>query len=79
VIFAYVTGWRVPSEVLTREWHHVDFERKLILLELGETNNGKPRIFPLTPELLELLREQRAKTDSHQRESKGNLPLGISP
>jgi integrase len=23
---AYITGWRVPSEVLTRRWQHVDLE-----------------------------------------------------
>jgi integrase len=26
VRFAYITGWRIPSEVLKLQWRHVDFE-----------------------------------------------------
>ena len=28
---AYITGWRVASEILTREWKHVDFEAGFLL------------------------------------------------
>lgn len=30
---AYITGWRVPSEVLTRRWQHVDLEGGWLRLE----------------------------------------------
>ncbi|MCI0615205.1 tyrosine-type recombinase/integrase, partial [bacterium] len=58
VIFAYCTGWRL-GEVFTREWQHVDFKSKVVRLEPGETKNGKGRMFPLTPQLLQLLKEQK--------------------
>ena len=34
--FAFLTGWRVKSEVLSREWRHVDFKRGTVRLEPGE-------------------------------------------
>jgi len=55
VTFAYLTGWRIDSEVLTREWRHVDFEANEIRLDPGETKNGEPRVFPLTADLRALL------------------------
>ena len=36
---AYVTGWRIRSELLTRRWTHIDFEAGWIRLEPGETKN----------------------------------------
>src|SRR5215470_16021246 len=47
----YITGWRVKSEILTRQWGHVDFESGWLRLEPGETKNGEGRQFPLTPAL----------------------------
>jgi integrase len=55
---AYITGWRVQSEVLTRRWEHVDFDAGWLVLEPGETKNGEGRRFPLTPELRSLLEAQ---------------------
>ena len=55
---AYVTGWRVQSEVLTRRWEHVDFDGGWLVLEPGETKNDEGRQFPLTPELRSLLEAQ---------------------
>ncbi len=42
---AYLTGWRVKSELLTRQWAHVDFQSGWLRLEPGETKNaeGRPR------------------------------------
>jgi integrase len=40
VTFAYITGWRIDSEVLTRQWRHVDFDANEIRLDPGETKNG---------------------------------------
>lgn len=48
---AYITGWRLRSEILTRQKHHVDLEAGWLGLESGETKNGEGRMFPLTPEL----------------------------
>lgn len=44
--FAYWTGWRVPSEVLTLEWRQVDRNAGTVRLEAGMTKNGEPRVFP---------------------------------
>ena len=39
VRFAYVTGWRVQSEVLPLEWRHVDRKVGEVRLEPGTTKN----------------------------------------
>lgn len=46
ITFAYYTGWRVPSEILTLEWRQVDRTAKVIRLEPGQTKNGHGREFP---------------------------------
>jgi integrase len=56
---AYVTGWRLKSEILTRRWQHVDLEAGWLRLDPGETKNGDGRMFPLTPELATALTRQR--------------------
>lgn len=61
ITFAYITGWRVNSEVLTREWRHVDFAAGEIRLDPGETKNGEGRTFPFTSELRALLEAQYAR------------------
>jgi integrase len=64
VTFAYLTGWRIDSEVLTREWRHVDFEANEIRLDPGETKNGEPRVFPLTDDLRALLLARQAAREA---------------
>src|SRR5258705_6194791 len=59
---AYLTGWRVKSELLTRQWAHVDFQSGWLRLEPGETKNAEGRQFPLTPALRAVLERQRART-----------------
>lgn len=59
---AYITGWRIASEILTRQKHHVNLEAGWLRLEPGETDNGEGRNFPLTPELREVLAQQIEKT-----------------
>lgn len=51
VRFAYLTGWRVQSEVLPLEWRHVDRQQGEVRLEAGTTKNGEARVFPFTPHL----------------------------
>jgi integrase len=63
--FAYLTGWRVPSEVLPLTWDRVDFAVGVVRLDVRTTKNGAGRTFPfdVLPELAELLRRQRLYTD----------------
>jgi integrase len=63
VRFAYITGWRIASEVLPLEWRHVDFNGDEIRLDAGTTKNDEARAFPLTTELRVLLEERRRSSD----------------
>jgi integrase len=74
--FAYVTGWRVPSEVLTLTWAQVSFEGSgSVRLEPGTTKNEQARTFPLAvDELRALLEEQRARTEEVQRQTGQIVP-----
>jgi integrase len=58
VEFAYITGWRIPSEVLTLEWRHVDFKAGEVRLDPGSTKNREGRVFPFTDDLRALLEAQ---------------------
>jgi integrase len=65
VTFAYLTGWRVPSEVLALEWRQVDLKAGTVRLDPGSTKNRDGRLFPFVdhlPVLRDLLREQRPLT-----------------
>lgn len=59
---SYVTGWRLRSEILTRQWRHVDLRAGWLRLDPGEGKTGEGRQFPLTPDLRALLESQRAQT-----------------
>ena len=74
VSFAYITGWRVPSEVLTLTWAQVDFKAGIVRLEPGTTKNKEAREFPFGehPELKALMDDQRAYTDEVQK-AKGKI------
>jgi integrase len=39
--FAYITGWRIPSEVLTLEWRQVDFKAGEVRLDPRRPRTGK--------------------------------------
>jgi len=39
VAFAYITGWRTPSEILSLEWHQVDMKAGEVRLDAGITKN----------------------------------------
>jgi integrase len=62
VLFAYLTGWRCRSEVLSLRWPQVDAAAEIVRLEPGTTKNGRGRTFPfgVLPELKTLLEAQRA-------------------
>jgi integrase len=69
VQFAYITGWRVKSEVLPLEWRQVDFKAGTVRLEPGTTKNKEGRTFPMTKALRTLLEAQHAE---HERLKKRN-------
>lgn len=58
---AYLTGWRLRSEILTRQWRHVDFNAGWLRLDAHEAKNDEGREFPLIPELLRVLEAQRER------------------
>jgi len=60
--FGYFTGAR-ESEILRLNWYQVDLDAHTVHLEPGSTKNDQPRTIPLTGELLETLRTQKAIRD----------------
>jgi integrase len=66
VEFAYITGWRVPCEVLPLEWRNVDFAGGEVRLDAGTTKNGEGRVFPMTDDLRALLEERRRASKAAQ-------------
>jgi integrase len=65
--FSYITGWRVPSEVLVLEWRQVDFGAGEIRLDPHQTKNGEGRVFPMTDDLRALLDARRRVTKELER------------
>jgi integrase len=76
---AYITGWRVHDELLTRERKHVDLKGGWLRLEPGETKNREGRNFPLTPRLREVLKGQIEHTEALQRNRGEDYPVAVSP
>jgi integrase len=72
--FAYLTGWRLKSEILPLQWRQVDFKAGTVRLEPGTTKNRDGRTFPMTPELRAVLEAQRAATDALQRKTGSIIP-----
>ena len=61
---AYITGWRVPSEVLPLSWQQVNLRTKLLRIEPGTTKAGEGRQFPITATLQKILkRREKAKAE----------------
>jgi integrase len=59
---AYITGWRINSEILTREKRHVDLDSGCLRFESDGANDEKGRSFPLATELRKVLLRQLEKT-----------------
>jgi integrase len=59
--FAYITGWRIDSEVLPLLWRQVDLKGGEVRLDPGTTKNREGRVFPLTDDLRTLLEAQHAE------------------
>ena len=61
VTTAYLTGWRVKSEILSLQWRSVDREAGILRLDPGTTKNRDGRVFPyrdLLPELRDTMVNQ---------------------
>jgi len=69
ITFAYVTGWRITSEVLPLEWRQVNFEAGEIRLEPGTTKNGDGRTFPFTKTLRVLLQRRHGEREALKKAS----------
>ncbi len=67
VRFAYITGWRIPSEVLSLQWRQIDFDASEVRLDPGTTKNRQGRTFPFTEELRDVLLHQHATADELKR------------
>ncbi len=74
IVTAYVTGWRIKSEILTRHRHHLDLAAGWLRLEPGEAKNGEGRQFPLTPELRTTLEAQLARTRAVEQRTGAIIP-----
>src|SRR5215470_15076002 len=70
----YILGWRVKSEILPRQWIHVDFRSGWLRLEPGETKNDEGRQFPLTPDLRAVLERQRERTTAEEKTTGAVIP-----
>jgi integrase len=74
VSVAYITGWRISSEILTRQRHHVDLANGWLRLEPGEGKTGQGRMFPLLPQLRAVLEEQLEDTRKVETSSGRIIP-----
>src|SRR5439155_13120313 len=74
VTFAYITGWRIKSEVQALQWRQVDLVNGAVRLDPGQAKSGDPRIFPLTAELREVLTTQREYVTAQERRLRRVIP-----
>jgi integrase len=73
--FAYLTAWRVRSEVLNLWWSNIDFKAGTVRLEPGTTKNKKGRLIYMSPALRSLLEQQYEANRIFQRENGQIVPL----
>ena len=68
ITFAYITGWRIASEILPLEWRNVDFmSGGSPVGRRGSTKNREGRVFVMTADLRTLLEAQRDERDELKR------------
>jgi integrase len=72
--FAFITGWRITSEVLPLEWRNVDLRAGEIRLDPNTTKNCDARVFPITDDLRVLLDERRHATKELERKHGQIIP-----
>jgi integrase len=71
VTFAYLTGWRIDSEILSLQWRQVDLHAGTVRLDPGTTKNSEGRLLPFRdklPELRDVLEQQWRRTKAVEQE-----------
>jgi integrase len=58
IIFAYLVGWRIRSEILPLTWKQIDPEEQTVQLETGTTKNEDGRLLYLPRVLQEPIEAQ---------------------
>ena len=61
VEMAYLTGWRIRSEILPLQWKDIDFQAGVIHLEPGTTKNREGRVLPMITPIRKILETQYEK------------------
>ena len=74
ITFAYITGWRITSEVLPLQWRHVDLKAGEVRLDPGTTKNAEGRVFKMTAQLRKLLEEQKTERERVAKETEKICP-----
>ena len=70
ITFAYWSGWRINSEILSLQWRMVDLDRGVVKLDIGSTKNGEGRTFPfgdILPQIRQVFEDQRVVADELAR------------
>src|SRR4029453_13995918 len=67
VAFAYLTGWRVDSEVLPLEWRHIDFPSGEVRLDPEMTKTAEGRVIVMSTDLRTLLRTMHAEHEARRQ------------
>jgi len=75
ISFAYLTGGRCRSEVLTLQWRNISFETGTVRLDPGTTKNKDGRVIYMTAQLRVLLEEQRRQTLALQQQTNRIISL----
>ena len=68
IVFAFITGWRIRSEVLSLEWRQVAFAAGEVRLDPETTKNRDGRVFPFTAELRAVLEAQHAAAEQAKKD-----------
>jgi len=63
ITFAYITGWRIASEVLPLEWRNVDLQAGEVRLDAGATKNREGRVFVMSKALRKVLEGRQAERE----------------
>jgi site-specific recombinase XerD len=73
---AYITGWRMRSELLTRQWRHVDFNGKgWLRIDAGEAKDATSgREFQFTSWMRDALERQRKFVSKVEKRTNALIP-----
>ena len=75
---AFITGWRLRSEILSLTWPQVDMTAGLLRIDVGVTKAGEGRTFPITTRLRAIFKERKRHPSSPLVFHDGN-GMGIKP